>query len=108
MSGVPQFIQTIQSQRAAGTLFNTYTTAKSVLNATELQTLPANYLNVGSKLYFEVYGAISNVVTAAPSFTFQIMMGTVVAWSSGALTTNTTANTLLPFKLAGNLRVDSI
>jgi|SRR6478735_3484884 len=108
MSGVPQFTQVLQSQKAAGTLFNTYTTAKSVINATELQTLPANYLTVGSKLVVEVYGAISNVVTAAPTFTFQLMVGSAIAWSSGAITTNATANTLLPFTLKGNLRVDSI
>jgi hypothetical protein len=108
MSGVPQFPQVLQSQKAAGTLFNTYTTAKSVLNATELQTLPANYLTIGSKLAIEVYGAISNVVTAVPTFTFQLMIGSVVAWSSGAISTNATANTLLPFTLKGNLRVDSV
>lgn len=108
MSGVPQFPQVLQTQKAAGTLFNTYTTAKSVLNPTELLTLPANYLTLGSKLSVEVYGAISNVVTSAPTFTFQLMIGSVVAWSSGAITTNTTANTLLPFTLKGNLRVDSV
>lgn len=108
MAGVPQFGQVLSSQRAAGTLYNTYTTAKTVINQTELVTLPPNYLAVGSKLRVTVRGAISNVVTAAPTFTFQIMMGAVIAWSSGAITANATANTLLPFSLVVDLRVDSI
>lgn len=108
MSGVPFFSQVLTQQKAAGTLFNTYTTAKTVINQTELVALPANYLAVGSKLKLRVYGGISNVVTSTPTFTFQVMMGSIVAWSSGVITTNATANTLLPFTLDIELRVDTI
>lgn len=107
MSGVPSFVQCLTSQRTAGTLYNTYTTAKSVINPTEVVPLPANYLAVGNQLTFRVFGGLSNVVTATPTFTFQVMIGSVVAWSSGALTTNASANTLLPFRLDLDLRVDS-
>lgn len=108
MAGVPQFSQVLQSQRAAGTLFNTYTTAKTVLNQTELQTFPANYFDVGSKLRVTARGAWSNVVTTPGTITFQCMMGSIVAWTSGAITMNATARTLLPFTLVVDLRVDSI
>jgi hypothetical protein len=108
MAGDPFFVQNLVSAKAAGTLFNTYTTAKTVINQTDLVTLPANFLYVGRTLNVKVRGAISNVVTATPTFTFQIMMGSIAAWSSGAITTNATANTLLPFSLDVDLRTDSI
>jgi hypothetical protein len=108
MSGVAQYVQGLSAQKAAGTLFNTYTTAKSVINPTEIVPINGNYLTIGSRICIKVFGGLSNVVTAAPTFTFQIMLGSIVAFSTGAITTNATANTLLPFELEANLRVDSI
>lgn len=108
MSGVAQFPQCLVASSAVGTLFNTYTTAKSVLVATDLVTLTPNYLKVGGVFRVRAMGGISNVVTAQPTFTFQIMMGSIVAWSSGAIATDTTAHTLIPFNLEVMLRVDSI
>ena len=40
------FQETIVSQKAAGTAYNTYTTAKSVINQTDLVQLPPNYLEI--------------------------------------------------------------
>lgn len=108
MAGDPFFAQTLASQRAAGTLFNTFTTAKTVLNPTELVTLPANFLAVGRKIRIRVAGGLSNVVTTPGTITFQIMMGSIVAWASGAIQMSTTAHTLIPFYLDVTLRVDSI
>jgi hypothetical protein len=108
MSGLPFFTQVLTSQKAHGTLFNTYTTAKTVINQENLVTLPANYLTIGSKFRVRASGGISNVVTAQPTFTFQIMMGSVVAWTSGAIATNTTAHTLIPFNLEVILRCHSV
>jgi Ni,Fe-hydrogenase I cytochrome b subunit len=100
--------ETIASQIAAGTLLNTYTTAKSVINPTALVTLPANYLQPGKQFRITVLGGISNVVTAQPTFTFQVMMGSIVVHTSGAILTTTTAHTLIPFKYVVDMRVDSI
>lgn len=97
----------ISRQKAAGTLFNTYTTAKSVINPTALVTLPPNYLEIGKILRIRVQGGISNIVTSQPTFTFQVMLGTIVVWTSGAILTTTTAHTLIPFDLEVILRVDS-
>lgn len=108
MAGDPFFSQVLTQQKAVGTLFNTYTTAKTVLNQTELITVPANFLAVGRKLRVKARGGISNVVTATPTFTFQVMMGSVVAFTTGAITTNATANTLLPFTLDIELRTDAV
>lgn len=107
MSGVPQFPQVLTSQSKAGTLFNTYTTAKSVLNVEDLVTLPANYLKVGSKLRIRVSGGVSNIVTTPGTMAFQVMMGSIVAFTSGNIQLNATAHTLLPFWLDIALRVDT-
>lgn len=107
MSGSPGFVQLLTAQRAAGTLFNTYTTSKTILNPTEVIALPANYLARDSMFAIKVMGAISNVVTAVPTITFEVKIGSVAAWSSGALSCNASANTLLPFMLDIDLRVDT-
>lgn len=107
MAGTPQFPQCLASQSAAGTLFNTYTTAKSVLNVSELIPMPGNYLRVGSKLKIHVMGGLSNIVTTPGTVTFQCMMGSVAVWTSGAIQMTTTANTLTPFELDLTLRLDS-
>ena len=101
-------VELIAYQPAAGTLFNTYTTAKSVINPTSLVTLPPNYLYIGKLLRIKVQGGISNVVTSQRTFTFQVMMGSIVVHTSGAITTTTTAHTLIPFDYEVLLRVDSI
>jgi hypothetical protein len=103
----PFLVRTLVTQRAAGTLLATYTTAKSVINATELYSLPPNYLQVGCKFRIRVMGGLSNIVTTPGTVTFQVMFGSVVAWTSGALQMTTTANTLTPFELEVNARVDS-
>lgn len=98
----------IANQMAAGTLYDTYTTAKSVINPQALVTLPPNYLYPGKMLRIRVHGGISNIVTAQPTFTFQVMMGSIIVHTSGAITTTTTAHTLIPFTYEVILRVDSV
>lgn len=95
--------QTIVTQRTAGTLFNTYTTAKTVINQQDLYGFYPNYFQLGSKLQIDVAGAISNIVTTPGTVTFQVMLGSVVAWSSGAVQLNATAHTTLPFTLSVGL-----
>jgi hypothetical protein len=88
----------MKTQHAAGTLFNTYTTAKSVINPQALWIVPGGFLQVGDKIRVKVFGAISNIVTSQPTFTFQCMMGSIVVHTSGAITTTTTAHTTIPFE----------
>lgn len=81
---------------ANGTAQNTYTTAKTVINNQQLVTLPSNYWYPGKKFRVRAAMGISNIVTSQPQFTFQLMMGSIVVWSSGAIYTTTTAHTNLP------------
>lgn len=80
-----------------GTLFNTYTTAKSVIPPEGLVTLPQGYLNIGRRLHVSVQGAISNIVTTPGTITLQVMLGTIVVFTTGALQLNATAHTTIPF-----------
>ncbi len=101
------FVEMLMSQRAAGSALASYTTAKSVINPTALVTLPPNYLVIGKQLRIKVQGGISNIVTSQRTFTFQVMLGSIVVHTSGAITTTTTAHTLIPFDYEVTLRLDS-
>ena len=105
--GVP-LIGILTSQAASGTKFASYTTAKTVINAASVITLPPNFLYAGHVLRINALLGISNVVTAQPTFTFQIMVGAVIAWTSGAVLTSTTAHTDIPTDLTILLRVASV
>lgn len=87
----------IANTYTAGTLFNTYTTAKTVIPPEGLVTLPQGYLNIGRRLHVSVQGGISSLVTTPGTITLQVMLGTVVAFTSGAMQLNATAHTTIPF-----------
>src|ERR1700690_3775114 len=108
MAQVPYYVQTLVSQKANGTLFNTYTTAKSVLNVQDLTPIPGNYFQVGSKIRVRAWGGLSNIVTTPGTVTFQVNMGAVAIYSSGALQMTTTANTLSPFMFEATLRMATV
>lgn len=93
------YVECVATARASSTLFTTYTTAKSVIDATGLWTMPANYLYVGRKIRVRAAGAISNIVTTPGTMNFQVKIGSVAAFDSGAIQLNATAHTTLPFFL---------
>jgi hypothetical protein len=97
------FVETLVAQHAAGTLFNTYTTAKTVIPATSLITLPPNYIKIGTSFEIDVRGGLSNVVTTPGTVTMQVMLGSIVVFTTGAIQMNATAHTLLPFHLRAHL-----
>lgn len=97
------WVETLVSQQAAGTAQNTYTTAKSVINPQERFTLPPNFWYPGRMIEVSVDGALSNIVTTPGTLTLQVMMGSIVAFTTGALQLNATAHTLLPFTLDARL-----
>lgn len=95
--------ETLVTSTAAGTAFNTYTTAKTVLPTGCLVTLPANWFYVGRTLRITVQGSISNIVTTPGTITLQHNLGSVAAFSTGAIQLNATAHTTLPFELVTTL-----
>lgn len=80
----------------AGTLFNTYTTAKTILPAANVVTLPANWFAVGKVIMIEGVVGLSNIVTTPGLFNLQVKLGSVVAFDTGNIQLNATAHTLLP------------
>jgi hypothetical protein len=95
--------ETIAVQRAAGTLFNTYTTAKSVINPDALVQLPPNFFYPGRILHLVAAGGISNIVTTPGLMNFQVKLGTLAApvtvFDTGNVQLNAIAHTTLPFWL---------
>lgn len=89
--------EVLVSAQAAGTLFNTYTTAKTVLPSGCLITLPPNWWYVGRMIRVKALGAISNIVTTPGTITLQVNIGSTAIFSSGAIQLNATAHTTLPF-----------
>lgn len=91
--------QRVVTQRAAGVLYNTYTTAKTVINQQDLYSFYPNFHQIGTSIHVKAGMAISNIVTTPGTVTFQIMLGSIVIWTSGAIQLNATAHTLLPATL---------
>lgn len=83
---------------AAGALFNTYTTAKTILPPGQLVDIPRNWWTIGRMVRVTLWGAESHRVTGPDTMTFQLMMGASVIFTSGALNLTTTAHTTIPFK----------
>lgn len=88
--------ETLVSAQVAGTLYNTYTTAKTVLPVGCLYTLPPNWWTLGKTLRMIVHAGISNRVTGPDTTTFQLMMGSTAVVTSGAINLTTTAHTTIP------------
>jgi hypothetical protein len=93
--------ETLAIHRAVGTLFNTYTAAKSVINPDALIQLPPNYFKPEKAIRIFVAGAISNIVTTPGLMNFQVKLGTLAApvtvFDTGNIQLNATAHVLLPF-----------
>jgi hypothetical protein len=77
--------ETLVSAQTQGTLFNTYTTAKTVLPVGSLVTLPANWWYIGRSIRVTAIGGISNIVTTPGTITLQVNMGAISAFSTGAI-----------------------
>lgn len=97
--------QGLITQKGAGTLFSSFTTAKTVINQEALLPLAGNSLVLGDSLSITVLGGISNLITTPGTITFQVMMGSIVAWTSGAIQLNAASHVTLPFRLYVELSV---
>ena len=99
------------AQQGVGTAYASYTSAKSILAASAVYSIPPNGLYVGKRYRMNAIIALSNIVTAQPTFTFQVMGGptsNIIVWSSGALLATTTANASLPCYVTVNLTCATI
>ncbi len=95
--------QEIASISTAGTLYNTFTTAKSILGSATatgasdgIITLPPNFFRLGGMIQVEAIIAISNITTTPGTMNFQVKVGSVVAFDTGNIILTTTAHTTIP------------
>ncbi|SRR5258706_3384382 len=98
--------ETLVSQYVDSPLQTTFTTAKSIfgLDGTDQSvhckyTVPAGFFVPGKSMNVQLRGDISNIVTTPGTITFQFMVGSNIAWTSGAIQMSSTAHTTLPFWL---------
>lgn len=96
--------QTIACIRKQGVLYNTFTTAKSMLtSATSVVGVsdqlpiiaPPQYYD-GHKWMIKFKAGFSNIATTPGTVNFQIVLGGVVVYDSGAIIVTITAHTLTP------------
>ena len=93
------FQESIVVQSVGGSSFGTYTTAKTVIPATSLVTLPANYFTIGKTLRITVQGGIGTLTVTPGLMNFQVKIGSVAAFDTGNIQLNATAHTNKPFEL---------
>src|SRR3990172_8813688 len=97
--GMQNWVSATRVAPAAGARFGTFTTAKTVIPAPALETIGAGSLFVGAATRITVTGGIGTLVTTPGTITFQVMIGSVIAFTTGALQLNAAAHTDLPFRL---------
>lgn len=84
-------------QPANGTLFSAFTTAKTVIPAIDLVNLEPNLWYPGRRARVTVAGGLSTLTTTPGTITFQVMMGTIVVFTTGPIQLNATPHVTLPF-----------
>jgi hypothetical protein len=106
------WLECLTSAKVAGPSKDTFTTAVSVIPTPARHTIPADEWDEGDIIVVEAAGRVSNVVTSQPTYTFQFMLGTVatpiIAATTGAVLTSTTAHTTVPWYLRWMMTVRAI
>ena len=89
--------------------FDTYTTAKSVINPEDRVSLGPNFWKMTRGIWIHIFGALKNT-TGNPTFQPLLKLGTIASpvtiWDGGQVQMNATAHTVLPFVLDIYLRPD--
>ena len=95
--------ETLVTAQADGPARSSFTTAVTILpDACRWKEPAGEVANAGKQYEVVATGRISNVVTAQPTFTFELRMGptsNIVAFTTGALLCSTTVHTNVPWKL---------
>lgn len=94
------WVETLSTAQGAGPTLASFTTAVSALPTQARKTIFNDDWAIGKQFRIQASGAMSNVVTAQPTFTFEFRLGptsNIVAFTTGALLTSTTAHTNVPW-----------
>lgn len=102
--GPAGYRQTIACIKKQGVLYNTYTTAKSMLtSATSVVGVSDQLPLIAPPMYYDGHkfrvvfqAGVSNIVTTPGTMNVQVVIGGVAVYDSGAIIVTTTAHTLAP------------
>jgi hypothetical protein len=84
------FQETLVASQVAGAA-KTGTAAATILDASSVITLPAQYWQVGRSMRIKAFGQISCVVTTPGTCRFDVRLGGTVVWDSQAINLNIVA-----------------
>lgn len=93
--GYVELLTTAQSAGPSSTAVGPAT----LLPGQALHTLAPDDWFIGKSLWIRASGRVSNVVTAQPTFTFNVLFGATTVFTTGAILTSTTVHTTLPWVL---------
>jgi hypothetical protein len=86
--------ETLITSQVDSTALANSTTATSILPPAAVFTLPPNYMVIGKQLRIIASGRISNIITSPGTLTIAVRFGgSIVVFSGGAMSLNTTAKT---------------
>lgn len=100
--------QTLLTQQIDGTALTNTTTATSILPGAAKYVLPANLLQIGTKLRIKASGRISTAAATPGTLTFDVRFGSVVVFNGGASGTVATSASNLTWDLEADLVCRSI
>lgn len=97
-----------QDFAGVGTMFDTYTAAKTVLPPGQLIDFPKGFFTHGKKLNIIIDATMKNIVTTPGTFTPSIRLAGNDVASPGAIQMTTTANTGVAVRMNVNLEVQVV
>lgn len=85
--------ETLINATENGTALANSVAATSIIPASAVYTLPANFFQVGEKLRIRIGGRISNIITTPGTLTLDVRFGAVIVANGGAMALNIVAKT---------------
>lgn len=92
-----EWMETLIVGQADGVAYGASVTPTSIIPAAAVLTLPANFHEIGKKLWIRIGGRISNIVTTPGTLTLDVRFGAVVVANGGAMQLNAVAKTNVSF-----------
>lgn len=97
MQNLREYVETLVVSSADGAAYGASVTPTSIIAASDVITLPANYFVPKKKLKLRIAGRISNIVTTPGTLTLDVRLGAVIAFTTQAIQLNATAKTNVTF-----------
>lgn len=105
------YMETLMSSQTDGTALSG-TTAASILPADAKYAIPVNGpgygWRVGQVFWLEMWGRMSNIVTTPGTLTIDVRFGSVIVFTGGAMSLNTTAKTNVTWRCRMDLEVRAV